>query len=237
MDREEVINFFNEKLKENDIKISEDQMNNFILYMDNLIEWNKKINLTAIKEEEDIIVKHFIDSILIEKEISGDKLIDIGSGAGFPGIPLKIVRNDLDVTLIDSVNKKVLFMQDSIDKLKLDNIVAVHCRAEEYAHDKQFRESFDVATSRAVSNMSTLVEYMLPFVKVGGKCICMKGPNSEEEINDSKKAISILGGEIERVEKYKIDDNDRCLVVINKVKKTEQIYPRNQGKPLKVPLK
>lgn len=237
MDREEVINFFNEKLKENDIKISEDQMNNFILYMDNLIEWNKKINLTAIKEEEDIIVKHFIDSILIEKEISGDKLIDIGSGAGFPGIPLKIVRNDLDVTLIDSVNKKVLFMQDSIDKLKLDNIVAVHCRAEDYAHDKQFRESFDVATSRAVSNMSTLVEYMLPFVKVGGKCICMKGPNSEEEINDSKKAISILGGEIERVEKYKIDDNDRCLVVINKVKKTEQIYPRNQGKPLKVPLK
>ena len=194
MDREEVINFFNEKLKENDIKISEDQMNNFILYMYNLIEWNKKINLTAIKEEEDIIVKHFIDSILIEKEISGDKLIDIGSGAGFPGIPLKIVRNDLDVTLIDSVNKKVLFMQDSIDKLKLDNIVAVHCRAEDYAHDKQFRESFDVATSRAVANMSTLVEYMLPFVKVGGKCICMKGPNSEEEINDSKKAISILVG-------------------------------------------
>ena len=237
MNREEIIKFFNEKLKENNIKISDEQMNNFILYMDNLIEWNKKINLTAIKEEEDIIVKHFIDSILIEKEVKGEKLIDIGSGAGFPGIPLKIVRNDLDVTLIDSVNKKVLFMQDSIDKLKLDNIVAVHCRAEEYAHDKQFRESFDVATSRAVANMSTLVEYMLPFVKVGGKCICMKGPNSEEEINDSKKAISILGGEIERVEKYKIDDNDRCLVVINKVKKTEQIYPRNQGKPLKVPLK
>lgn len=237
MERKEVINFFNEKLKENNIKISEDQMNNFILYMDNLIEWNKKINLTAIKEEKDIIVKHFIDSILIEKEVIGNKLIDIGSGAGFPGIPLKIVRNDIDVTLIDSVNKKVLFMQDSIEKLKLDNIVAIHCRAEDYAHNKEYREAFDVATSRAVANMSTLVEYTLPFVKVGGKCICMKGPNSEEEINDSKKAISILGGEIERVEKYKIDDNDRCLVVINKVKKTEQIYPRNQGKPLKVPLK
>ena len=139
-------------------------------------------NRDEIKEEKDIIVKHFIDSILIEKEVKGEKLIDIGSGAGFPGIPLKIVRNDLDVTLIDSVNKKVLFMQDSIDKLKLDNIIAVHCRAEDYAHNKKYRETFDVVTSRAVANMSTLVEYMLPFVKVGGKCICMKGPNSEEEI-------------------------------------------------------
>ena len=229
--------FFNKKLKENNITISDEQMNNFTLYMDNLIEWNKKINLTAIKEDKDIIVKHFIDSILIEREVVGDKLIDIGSGAGFPGIPLKIVRDDLKVTLIDSVNKKVLFMQDSIEKLKLDNIVAIHCRAEEYAHNNQYRESFDVATSRAVANMCTLVEYMLPFVKVGGKCICMKGPNSEEEINDSKKAISLLGGEIERVEKYKIDDNDRCLVLIKKVKKTEQIYPRDQGKPLKSPLK
>lgn len=237
MNREEVISFFNEKLNENNITISDEQMNDFILYMDNLIEWNKKINLTAIKEEKDIIVKHFIDSILIEKEVIGDKLIDIGSGAGFPGIPLKIFRNDLNVTLIDSVNKKVLFMNDSIEKLKLDNIVAIHCRAEEYAHNNKYRESFDVATSRAVANMSTLVEYMLPFVKLGGKCICMKGPNSEEEINDSKKAISMLGGEIERVEKYKIDDNDRCLVIIKKIKKTEQIYPRNQGKPLKFPLK
>lgn len=237
MNREEVINFFNEKLKENNITISDDQMNNFILYMDNLIEWNKKINLTAIKEKKDIIVKHFIDSILIEKEITENKVIDIGSGAGFPGIPLKIIRNDLDVTLIDSVNKKILFMQDSIEKLNLKNIVAIHCRAEEYAHNAVYREAFDVATSRAVANMSTLVEYMLPFVKIGGKCICMKGPNSEEEINDSKKAISILGGEIEKVKKYKIDDNDRCLVIIKKVKKTEQIYPRNQGKPLKVPLK
>ena len=237
MEKNEFLEFMKEECKKNNIQISNEEIEKLYIYMKEILEWNEKVNVTAIKDEKEFIVKHFIDSILIEREVVGDKLIDIGSGAGFPGIPLKIVRDDLKVTLIDSVNKKVLFMQDSIEKLKLDNIVAIHCRAEEYAHNNQYRESFDVATSRAVANMCTLVEYMLPFVKVGGKCICMKGPNSEEEINDSKKAISLLGGEIERVEKYKIDDNDRCLVLIKKVKKTEQIYPRDQGKPLKSPLK
>lgn len=237
MNREELIIFFKEKLNENNLSISDDEIDKLIVYMDNLIEWNKKVNLTAIKEEKDIIVKHFIDSIFISKEIVGKSFIDIGSGAGFPGIPLKIVKNDLKVTLLDSVNKKVLFMQDSIEKLMLNDIVALHGRAEDFAHTSQYRESFDNATSRAVANLTTLVEYMLPFVRVGGKCICMKGPNSDEEINDAKKAISVLGGKIERVDKYKLDDNDRCLVIIKKIKKTEQIYPRNQGKPLKFPIK
>ena len=237
MERTEIMNFFKKKLDENKIEISDKSMNNFIIYMDNLIEWNKKINLTAIKKEDDIIVKHFIDSIFILKYINGNKIIDIGSGAGFPGIPLKIAENNLDITLLDSVNKKVLFMQDSIEKMGLKNIVAIHGRAEDYAHDIKYREQYDVATSRAVANMSTLVEYMLPFVKVGGFCICMKGPKSDEEIIDSKKAIFKLGGEIKEVKKYSIEGNDRCLIIIKKIKKTEQTYPRNQGKPLKSPLR
>ena len=232
--------FFEElKIAANDVnlELSEKQYEQFIKYMRLVQEWNEKINLTAIKKEDDIIVKHFIDSIFILKYINGYKIIDIGSGAGFPGIPLKIAENNLDITLLDSVNKKVLFMQDSIEKMGLKNIVAIHGRAEDYAHDIKYREQYDVATSRAVANMSTLVEYMLPFVKIGGFCICMKGPNSDEEIIDSKKAIFKLGGEIKEVKKYSIEGNDRCLVIIKKIKKTEQTYPRNQGKPLKSPLR
>lgn len=236
MDREEFEKFFIQKAKENNIDISKEMSSKFYLYMENLIEWNSKINLTAIRDEKDIIIKHFIDSIVISKYISGDRLLDIGSGAGFPGIPLKIVNKDLRVDLIDSVNKKVNFMNDSIEKLNLENIKAIHIRAEEIAHEKDFRESYDIVTSRAVANMSTLVEYMLPFVKIGGKCVCLKGPNCEIEINASKNAIKKLGGQIGEVIEYKIEDNDRCLVIIDKIKNTEQTYPRKQGKPLKEPL-
>ncbi len=236
MEREEFHKFLLLKLEENNIKINNDDVNKFYLYMNNLLEWNQKINLTAIKSEKDIIVKHFIDSIIIDKYVNGNEVLDIGSGAGFPGIPLKIVNDNLNITLIDSVNKKVNFMNDSINKLKLKNIRAIHVRAEEMAHEKMFREKFDIVVSRAVANMSTLVEYMLPFVKVGGKCLCLKGPNCEEEINLSKNAIKKLGGKIEEVIEYKLEDNDRCLVIIDKIKNTEQIYPRKQGKPLKEPL-
>lgn len=233
----EVLNFFREKLSENDLVVSDDRLEKFVLYMRNLQDWNSRINLTAIKDDREIIVKHFVDSILISKYIDGECVIDIGAGAGFPGIPLKIFDDSLKITLLDAVNKKVLFMNDSIDKLALENIVALHGRAEDYAHNVKYRECFDVATSRAVANMSTLVEYMLPFVKVGGKCFCMKGPNSEEEINEAKVAIDRLGGRIEKVVNYSLDDNERCLVIIDKVKKTEQTYPRNQGKPLKNPIR
>lgn len=203
----------------------------------NLIEWNQKINLTAIKEEKDIIIKHFIDSIIINDKITGERMMDIGSGAGFPGIPLKIMNDNLKVTLLDSVNKKVNFMNDSINKIGLEKIKAIHARAEEIAHEKVYREQYDVVVSRAVANMSTLVEYMIPFVKVGGKCLCLKGPNSDEEIELAKNAIKKLGGKIEDVISYKIEDNERCLVIISKIKSTEQIYPRKNGKALKEPLR
>lgn len=236
MNKVEFKKFLLQEASENDIQISEDAVDKFYLYMENLIDWNQKINLTAIKDEKEIIIKHFIDSILINKYVEGDRLLDIGSGAGFPGIPLKIINDDLCVTLIDSVNKKVNFMKDSIDKMCLENIEALHVRAEDLAHEKAYREQFDIVVSRAVANMTTLVEYMIPFVRVGGKCLCLKGPNCEEEINLAKNAIRKLGGKIEDVIEYRVDDNDRCLVIINKIKNTEQTYPRKLGKPLKEPL-
>ena len=165
------------------------------------------------------------------------RVLDIGSGAGFPGIPLKIINDKIDIVSIDSVNKKINFQKDSIEKLGLVNIEAIHIRAEELAKNPEYRENFDFVVSRAVANMSTLVEYMIPFLKIGGKCICMKGPNSEEEIEKSKRAIGVLGGKIESIEKYKIDDlNERSLVIIEKIKHTSKEYPRGQGKPLKNPI-
>ncbi len=236
MNKDEFGKFLMQKAKENDIELSKEMVSKFYLYMNNLIEWNEKINLTAIKNEKDIIIKHFIDSIVINEYADGDRLLDIGSGAGFPGIPLKIINEKMEVDLVDAVNKKVNFMNDSIEKLNLKNIKAMHVRAEEMAHERKYRESYDIVVSRAVANMSTLVEYMLPFVKVGGRCLCLKGPSCEEEINVSKNAIRKLGGQISKVIEYKIEENERCLVVINKVINTEQTYPRKQGKPLKEPL-
>lgn len=237
MNENEIKSFLVQKALENGINISEQEANKFYIYMMNLIEWNQKINLTAIKEEKDIIIKHFIDSIIINEKMTGNKVMDIGSGAGFPGIPLKIMNDNFEVTLLDSVNKKVNFMNDSIRKIGLENIEAIHARAEDMAHEKVYREQYDVVVSRAVANMSTLVEYMIPFVKVGGKCLCLKGPNSEEEIELAKNAIKKLGGKIEDVISYKIENNERCLVVISKIKNTEQTYPRKNGKALKEPLR
>lgn len=237
MNEKEVKDFVNKIFLKNEIFLTEEEIDKLYLYMKNLNEWNEKINLTAIKEEQDIVVKHFLDSIIIQDKIKGTKILDIGSGAGFPGIPLKIFNNSLDVTLIDAVNKKVIFMKDTIERLKLKKIIALHGRVEDYGHEKKYRESFDTVVSRAVANMSTLVEYMLPFVKVGGICLCMKGPDSEEEINVAKNAIKKLGGQIEEVINYKVEDNERCLVIISKIKNTEQTYPRKQGKPLKNPIK
>ncbi len=234
---EDIKKYIYEKANENNIVLSENEINLFYLYMNNLIEWNKKINLTAIKDEKEIVIKHFIDSILVKDEIKhARKVLDIGSGAGFPGIPLKIVNNSLDFTLIDSVNKKVNFMNNTIERLGLKNIIALHGRAEDFAHQEEYREKYDVVISRAVSNMTTLVEYMLPFVKVGGKCICLKGPNVEEELNLAKNAIKILGGRVERILNYELCENGRSLIIIFKEKHTEQTYPRKQGKPIKEPL-
>ena len=230
----------NEKLKLININISEDEIENFKIYMELLLEWNEKINLTAITNEDDIILKHFVDSLTIKKYISeNEKIIDIGTGAGFPGIPLAIMNKNNKITLMDSLNKRIVFLNDVIDKLKLTNVKAIHSRAEELARNKNHREKYDIAVSRAVANLSTLVEYMLPFVSVGGKCICMKGPNIEEELKNAKNAIKELGGEIIKIENFKLpeSDNERNIVIIKKVKETSNKYPRKSGTPSKEPIK
>lgn len=227
---------------ENDLKyinleITDESKENLYKYMNNLIEWNQKINLTAIKNEEEIILKHFVDSIYIKNMVKG-RVLDIGSGAGFPGIPLRLVNNNINLVSIDSVNKKINFQKDTAEKLSLNNIEIIHTRAENLAQNKHYREQFDFVISRAVANLSTLSEYMLPFTKIGGECICMKGPNCIEEIDNAKNAIKLLGGRIEKIEEYKIADGiDRVLVIISKEKSTNKIYPRGQGKPSKDPLK
>ena len=229
-----------EKLKLIDINISETEIENFKIYMKLLLEWNEKINLTAITNEDDIILKHFVDSLTIKKYISeNEKIIDIGTGAGFPGIPLAIMNKNNEITLMDSLNKRIVFLNDVINKLKLTNVKAIHSRAEELAKNKTYREKYDIAVSRAVANLSTLVEYMLPFVSVGEKCICMKGPNIEEELKNAKNAIKELGGEIIKIENFKLpeSDNERNIVIIKKIKETSSKYPRKSGTPSKEPIK
>ena len=230
---------FKEKLNKKSPELTAKMQQQFEDYMKLLLEWNEKINLTAITEEDDIILKHFVDSLTISKYIKdGKSIVDVGTGAGFPGIPVKIAREDVKVTLVDSLNKRILFLQDVIEKLGLKQIETLHFRAEEFGQNKKYRESFDIATSRAVANLSTLVEYLLPLVKVGGICICMKGSEIKEELENSKNAIKILGGEIEQVEEFTLPESDikRNIVIIKKVKETPKRYPRKPGTPAKEPI-
>ena len=230
--------FFMEELNKNNIDTPIDH-ESFYTYMKEILNWNEKINLTAIKDEKEFIVKHFVDSLTISSLVKDNaKVIDVGTGAGFPGIPLKITHKNIEISLLDSVNKKIMVLDDVIQKLGLENVETIHSRVEEIAHFELYRECYDIATSRAVSNLITLVEYLLPLVKVGGKVICMKGPNYEEEVASSKNAISILGGKIEKVISLNIDgEMERHIIVINKIKSTPKKYPRNMGLPLKKPLK
>lgn len=228
-----------QKLNEFDIEINEEQIKSFEKYMNLLLEWNEKINLTAITQPEEVKLKHFVDSLTVLKYINDDdKVIDIGTGAGFPGIPLKIMKKNAKITLLDSLNKRINFLNIVIETLNLSNIQAIHGRAEEIARNKLYREKYDVAVSRAVANLSILTEYMLPFVKVGGKCICMKGANVNEELKKAKNAIKELGGEVERVDNFYLSDNDneRNIIVIKKIKETKSKYPRKAGTPSKEPL-
>ena len=222
-----------------EIELSLDEIEKLYKFMYLLLEWNEKINLTAITEPEDIILKHFVDSITIKKYIkSENKVLDMGTGAGFPGIPLKIISSDTYFTLLDSLNKIIIFLNEVCDKLKLDKIENIHSRAEELAKNKKYREQYDVVTSRAVARLASLVEYMLPFVKVGGKCICMKGSNVDEELIEAKKAINVLGGEIEKVDKFLLPNSDieRNIVIIKKIKNTSCKYPRKPGTATKQPI-
>ena len=230
---------FKEKIIKKCPELTDKMQQQFEEYMKLLLEWNQKMNLTAITDEDDIILKHFVDSLTISNYIkAGESIVDVGTGAGFPGIPLKIARDDINVTLVDSLNKRILFLNEVIQKLELQKIETLHFRAEEFGQNKKFRESFDVATSRAVANLSTLVEYLLPLVKVGGVCICMKGSEIKDELDNSKRAIQILGGKIERIEEFTLSESDikRNIVIIRKINKTPQKYPRKPGTPSKEPL-
>lgn len=226
------------KMKKIDIELTEKQVKQFYNYMNLLIEWNNKINLTAITEPKEIILKHFVDCATINKFIDENKVLDIGTGAGFPGIPLKIINEDLEITLADSLNKRIKFLDIVIETIELNKIETIHARAEELAKNKKYRQSYDIVVSRAVAALNVLLEYTTPFIKVGGKVICMKGNNVEEEIKESKNAIKILGTKMLPVEKVVLPDTEitRNIITVEKIKNTPAKYPRKAGTPAKEPL-
>lgn len=213
----------------------------FIKYKDLLKEWNEKVNLTAIKDDEGIIKKHFIDSMKIFKFQplkNAKKVIDIGTGGGFPGIPMKIIKPDIDIVLLDSLKKRINVLEDILYKIDIKDVTAMHGRAEEFGVDPQHRQQYDAVVSRAVANLAVLSEFCIPYVKVGGYFLAMKGPAAEEEIKAAKNAISTLGGKLEEVIEVEIEDSDlnHNLVVIKKVKNTPKQYPRKAGSITKNPL-
>ena len=222
------------------INLTEDQIDKFYKYMKLLLEWNEKINLTAITDENEIVLKHFVDSLTSLKYIKeNDNIIDVGTGAGFPGIPIAIMMPNTKITLLDSLNKRINFLNEVIKELNLKNVETIHSRSEDCGKDILYREKYDISIARAVANLSTLSEYLLPFVKIDGKMICMKGSEVEEELNNSKYAIKELGGEISLQDEFCLPDTDikRNIIVIKKIKYTPKLYPRKAGLPSKEPLK
>ena len=224
------------------LELSEEKYEQFIKYMRLLQEWNEKINLTAITEDEEIIKKHFIDCIKAFKRDEfkkADTLIDVGTGAGFPGLPIAIMREDLNVTLLDSLNKRINFLNTVVSQLGLKNVTTIHSRAEDGARKPELRENFDIATSRAVANMTVLSEFCLPYVKVGGHFVALKGPAIEEELKASKNALGVLGGRLKEVIELEIEDTDlkHNVVIVSKEKECPNSYPRKAGIITKKPLK
>ncbi len=236
------IDFFIKNIESLDINLNEEQYKQFIIYYELLVEWNKDINLTAITEFKEVVVKHFVDSLTLIKCIDLNKdfqLIDIGTGAGFPGIPLKIAFPHLNVTLLDSLNKRINFLNEVINTLSLESIKVYHGRAEDYAKYPEFRETFDLAVSRAVANLSTLTEYCLPFVKTDGIFISYKSDKLVDELTAAKNGIQLLGGKIENQIEFILPGSDhyRNLLIIKKIKNTPNKYPRRAGLPSKEPLR
>ena len=239
------LTLFEKGLEELSISLSQEQKRQFVTYYEYLIEKNKVMNLTAITEYEEVIVKHFLDSLSIVKAgcfeqnaLNGKSVIDIGTGAGFPGIPLKIAFPQLKITLLDSLNKRVNFLNEVIEILGLSKVEAVHGRAEDYAKQKEYRECFDFCVSRAVANLSTLSEYCIPFVKEGGCFISYKSGKIDEELSQAGNAVKILGGKVLDVVKFPLmgTDMDRSFVIIKKTRPTAKKYPRKAGLPSKEPL-
>ena len=232
---------FLEGLKALDITLTEKQIAQFHQYYEMLVEKNKVMNLTAITEWEEVVHKHFLDSLAIVKTMDMTKplrVLDLGTGAGFPGIPLKIAFPELEIVLLDSLNKRIVFLQEVIDALGLENITAMHGRAEEFAKKKEFREQFDLCVSRAVANLSSLTEYCVPYVKKGGVFVSYKSQTAKEETDAAGKAIHVLGGKLEGIVEFTLPGTDltRCFVTIKKVLETPKKYPRSAGKPTKEPL-
>lgn len=233
---------FDLELEKIGITLNERQKQQFDKYYEMLVEWNKVMNLTGITEYDEVNLKHFTDSLTIARTQEMQKVqsvIDIGTGAGFPGIPLKIAFPHLKVVLLDSLNKRIKFLEAVIEELGLENISTIHGRAEDFAKKKEYRECFDLCVSRAVANLATLSEYCLPFVKVEGEFISYKSEDSDEEIRDAEFAVKVLGGKITDVDKFQLPGTDmgRSLVKIKKVKNTAGKYPRKAGLPSKEPLK
>lgn len=233
--------YFKEILSQWNLELTEQKEKQFGMFYDLLIEKNKVMNLTAITEFDEVIVKHFLDSISLCNycDLTKDmNVIDLGTGAGFPGIPLKIMFPNLKMTLADSLNKRILFLNEVIDQLQLSEINTVHGRAEDLASDINYREQYDLCVSRAVANLSTLSEYCLPFVKMNGTFISYKSGEVEQEVAASKNAMFLLGGKVQDVIQFQLADseNSRSFVIINKIKKTPRTYPRKAGTPTKNPL-
>ena len=221
--------------KKYNIFVNKNQIEAFKKYYDILIEYNKMFNLTAITEEKEVYIKHFIDSIIKNQDIKGKTLVDIGSGGGFPAIPIKVMRENLSVTMIEATNKKCDFLKKAIEYIGLKDIVVINGRAEELCLTDKYREKFDTCTARAVARLNTLSEYCLPFVKVGGEFIAFKG-NVTEELNEAENAIQVLGGKIENIYEYELEQAKRTIVYIKKITKTDKKYPRGHGKERKNPL-
>ncbi len=224
------------------LKCSDETIDKFSKYREILVEWNQKMNLTGIEEEKEVYIKHFLDSVAAVKKgyiKDGMSIIDVGTGAGFPGLPLRICLENSKVTLLDSLNKRINFLSEVCTNINIDDIELIHGRAEDFGKDEKYREQYDIATARAVAGLPILMEFCVPFIKVGGYFVCLKGPNADTELEESRKAMEVLG--LEFVEKIDVElpeiELKHNIVVFKKVNSTPAKYPRKAGKPVKIPIK
>lgn len=239
--KNDFISILKKEAKNRNIELTDKALERFELYKNLMLEWNEKMNLTAITDEYQIIMKHFIDCLEITKYMSGnEKVIDVGTGAGFPGIVIAIYFENINITLLDSLNKRLIFLEEVVKNLNLKNVNIVHARAEEFAHKDEYRNKYDLVVSRAVANLSNLLEYDVGYLKLNGKLLLLKGDNVNDEINTSKNTFNVLGCKIQNIYDYEYDVNgeifNRKVLEIKKLKNTPEKYPRNYGKMKKNPL-